>query len=127
MNKEILGFKAPEKECTDQKCPFHGQLKAKKELFKGKVIKKDVYHTATIEMFRSVYIKKYERYETKRSRMRVHNPGCINAEVGQEVVVARTRPLSKTKNSVILGIEVKSKGAEAKNKENKSESKIKDK
>ena len=104
MKKEILGAKAPEKECTDSKCPFHGELNVKDELFRGKVVKKDINRSATIQWERSIYIKKYERYAVKRSRMRVHNPACIDAEVGQEVLVARTRPVSKTKNHVILSI-----------------------
>ena len=104
MNKEIIGFKAPTKNCTDQKCPFHGQLSVKKELFKGKVVKKDNNHSATIEWFRPYFIPKYERYEMRRSRMRVHNPQCLEAEIGQNVIAARTRPLSKTKNHVILSI-----------------------
>ena len=29
---------------------------------------------------------------------------CVDAQVGDMVVVARTRPLSKTKNHVILGV-----------------------
>ncbi|MBI4983272.1 30S ribosomal protein S17 [Candidatus Woesearchaeota archaeon] len=102
MKKQILGIDAPEKECTDKKCPFHGQVNVKKELFTGKVTKKDIHHSATIEWFRPYYVQKYERYELRRSRIRVHNPACINAEVGQEVLVAKTKPLSKTKHYVII-------------------------
>jgi small subunit ribosomal protein S17 len=104
MKQEVLGVKAPEKECTDKKCPFHGQLNVKKETFKGVVIKKDINHSATVEWFRSTYVPKFERYKKGRSRMRVHNPACLNAEIGQEVLVARTRPLSKVKNHVIIQI-----------------------
>ncbi len=100
--KEILGVKAPEKDCTDKKCPFHGEINVKKELFKGKIVKKDINHSATIEWFRTAYIAKYERYEVKRSRLRVHNPACIDANIGDEVLIARTRPLSKVKNHVII-------------------------
>ncbi|MBR9682967.1 30S ribosomal protein S17 [Candidatus Woesearchaeota archaeon] len=104
MKKEILGIKAPKKTCTDQKCPFHGQLNVKKELVKGKVIKKDVNHSATIEWDYSIPVPKYERYEIRRSRLRVHNPPCLDAQVGQQVLVAKTRPLSKTKTHVIIQI-----------------------
>ena len=104
MNNHIFGIKAPAKTCTDSKCPFHGSILVKKELLKGKVIKKDINRSATIEWFRQHFIPKYERYETRRSRMRVHNPACLNAAVGAEVTVARTRPLSKTKNHVIIQI-----------------------
>lgn len=102
--KLILGVEAPHKECTDKKCPFHGKINVKKESFRGKVIKKDVNHSATIEWTRPFYVPKYERYEMRRSRMRVHNPHCIDAKSGQEVLVVKTRPLSKTKNHVIIRV-----------------------
>lgn len=104
MRTEILGFKAPQKECTDKKCPFHGTVVPKEELFTGVVVRRDVNHSATIEWSRRKYVSKYERYESRRSRMRVHNPACLNAEIGSEVVAARTRPLSKTKNHVIISV-----------------------
>ena len=107
MKSEILGIKAPAKECTDGKCPFHGKINVKRETFTGKVIRKDINRRATIEWFRPCYVHKYERYEQRRSRLRVHNPTCLNAEIGQEVVVAKTRPLSKTKHHVILQIKEK--------------------
>ncbi|HLC88575.1 MAG TPA: 30S ribosomal protein S17 [Candidatus Nanoarchaeia archaeon] len=100
----VLGVEAPKENCTDKKCPFHGEITVKKEFFTGKIVKKDVSHSATLEWFRSTYIHKYERYEIKRSRIRVHNPPCLNAQVGQTVLVAKTRPLSKTKGHVILKI-----------------------
>ena len=104
MKTEVLGIKAPKKECTDNKCPFHGEINVKKELFKGRVVKKDINRSATIEWFRPYYVQKYERYEVRKSRLRVHNPSCIDADIGEEVLVARTRPLSKTKNHVILEV-----------------------
>lgn len=104
MKQEILGVKAPKDNCTDQKCPFHGQLNVKTELSKGIIVKKDANHSATIEWKRSYYVPKYERYEMRRSRLRVHNPPCLDAKVGQEVIAAKTRPLSKTKNHVIIKI-----------------------
>ncbi len=104
MKQKILGLNAPKRECTDKKCPFHGDINVKNELFKGKIIKKDISRSATIEWFRPYYVPKYERYETRRSRMRVHNPACIDAQVGDRVLVSRTRPLSKVKNHVILKV-----------------------
>lgn len=103
-NRTVLGTAAPGKECTDQKCPFHGQIFVKNETFTGKVYKKDINHTATIEWNRTVFIPKYERYEIKRSRMRVHNPPCLDANIGDVVLAAKTRPLSKTKHHVIIKI-----------------------
>lgn len=104
MKTELLGFKAPKKTCTDTKCPYHGKISVKRELFRGRIIKKDAHHSATIEWNRPYYLPKYERYEMRRSRLRVHNPPCLDAQIGQEVVVARTRPLSKTKNHAVVKI-----------------------
>jgi len=102
MKNEVLGVKAPKADCTDKKCPFHGDISVKNEIYRGKIVKKDINRTATIEWSRSVYVPKYERYELKRSRMRVHNPGCLNAKIGQQVLAAKTRPLSKMKHHVII-------------------------
>ena len=106
MKTELLGVKAPEKKAdeNDQNCPFHGSLNVKKETFTGVVVKKDAHGTATIEWFRQILVPKYERSEVRKSRMRVHNPPCINAEVGQKVLVARTRPISKSKHHVIIQV-----------------------
>ena len=102
MKSEILGVKAPENTCTDGKCPFHGNISVKNEVLTGTVVKKDVNRSATIEWFKSSYVPKYERYEMRRRKMRVHNPACLDAPVGEKVLIARTRPLSKTKHHVII-------------------------
>jgi small subunit ribosomal protein S17 len=94
----------PKKECADKKCLFHGKINVKEESYTGKIIKKDVNRSATIEWERQYPIPKYERYEKRRSRLRVHNPTCIDAAVGDMVHVSRTRPLSKTKNFIITKI-----------------------
>jgi small subunit ribosomal protein S17 len=106
--KQVLGYLAPKRaedsKYHDKNCPFTGTLPVKKEIIKGVMVKKDSSKSATIMWERSVYVPKYERYQVKKSRLRVHNPPCIDAEVGQNVVVARTRPISKTKNHVIISI-----------------------
>jgi small subunit ribosomal protein S17 len=104
MKKEIFGMKQPQETCNDKKCPFHGEVSVKKETIKGVVVKKDINGSATISWFRSYPVPKYERFEIRRSRLRTHNPKCIDAQVGDNVLVARTRPLSKTKNHVVIGI-----------------------
>lgn len=108
VRKEVLGVSAPKKAFDSayhhKNCPFTGNLAVKKELLSGVVIKKDMNKSVTIEWNRSKYVPKYERYEVRRSRLRAHNPPCLDAQVGQKVLAARTRPLSKTKNHVILQI-----------------------
>ena len=104
MTRTIFGVKSPSKDCSDGKCPFHGNISVKEELIKGRIVKKDVHHSATIEWARSYHVPKYERFEMRRSRIRVHNPECLNAGIGDDVLVARTKPLSKSKNHVVIKI-----------------------
>ena len=70
----------------------------------GKVIKKDLFRTATVEVTHRHFIKKYERYEKRRSKLHVHNPENINAQVGNMVKIQETRPISKTKHFIIMEI-----------------------
>lgn len=132
VRKEVLGYPAPERaydtKYADAKCPFTGGLAVKNELLRGVVVKKDITKTATIEWYRSVAVPKYERQETRRSRLRVHNPPAFDAQIGDEVVVAKTRPLSKTKHHVIIAIIGKGKlrpGAQERRPESYEEEKKK--
>jgi len=49
------------------------------------------------------FIPKYERYSKRRTKLLVHNPDCLNAQVGDVVKIMETRPLSKTKHFVVIG------------------------
>ena len=70
--------------------------------------------TAVIEFERLYFLKKYERYEKRRTRLKAHNPECINAKEGDIVKVMECRPLSKTKNFVIIKNLGKEKGFKGK-------------
>ena len=70
----------------------------------GTVIKKDVFKTATVKVEHSHFIRKYERLEKRKSKIRVHNPENINANIGDTVRIQETRPLSKTKHFIIIEI-----------------------
>ena len=91
-----------ENTCKDVKCPFHGNLKIRGRTFVGKIIGTKMRKTASFELGRIHYISKYERYEKRRMRLKVHNPDCINAVEGDLVKIAECRPLSKTKKFVIV-------------------------
>ena len=71
---------------------------------------KDSNRSGVVEWTYKVLVPKYERKETRRTRVHVHNPACINAEVGDLVLIAETRPISKTKNFVIIENKGKEKG-----------------
>ncbi len=97
-----IDVKAPKEVCTDKKCPFHGSLKTRGRLFTGTVIKMDTHRSATVEWTRQYYLPKYERYEVRKSRVRVHNPDCIKAQIGDKVKITECRPISKMKHFVII-------------------------
>lgn len=88
--------------CADEKCPFHGHLKVRGRTFTGTVISDKMRNTVTVEWNRKVLVPKYERYVKKRSKVKAHNPECIAAVEGDVVKIAECRPLSKTKNFVVV-------------------------
>ena len=83
-------------ECNDKKCPYHGELKLHGRIFLGNVTNVDVNKSATVEFIHFYYLPKYERYEKRITRIRVHNPLCINAKIGDYVRIGETRKISKT-------------------------------
>ena len=57
-----------------------------------------------IEMEKIVYVPKYERYLTKRSKVKAHNPDEMAATEGDKVIIKECRPLSKTKKFVVTEV-----------------------
>jgi len=94
----------------DPKDPFFGPVRLRGRTFTGTVVSDKMQKTATVEWPRRKFNKKYERFEMRRSRVKAHNPEVINAKTGDIVKIAETRPLSKTKNFVIIEI-IKKHGA----------------
>lgn len=90
--------------CNDVKCPFHGNLKLRGRIFVGTVISHKMAKTITVEWPRQIYLSKYERFEKRRSRVKAHLPSCIKIKVGDRVKIAECRPLSKTKNFVVIEV-----------------------
>ncbi|MFH1506416.1 MAG: 30S ribosomal protein S17 [archaeon] len=104
--KKTIGIetKPPEKECKDPLCPYHGTIGVHGRIFTGTVISDRMAKTVTVEWPRRTYIQKYERYQKKRSKVKAHNPECIHAKQGQKVKIMETRPLSKTKNFIVIEV-----------------------
>ncbi|OIO62123.1 30S ribosomal protein S17 [Candidatus Woesearchaeota archaeon CG1_02_47_18] len=88
--------------CNDEKCPFHGKLSLRGRVLSGIISSGGMHRTATFLMERLFYIPKYQRYERRRTKLKVHNPPCIEAQKGDRVRVMECRPLSKTKKFVII-------------------------
>ena len=95
-------MKKEKKDCTDERCPFHGGLKLRGRIFTGTVKSAKMRRTAVFELKRRHYLKKYERYEKRITRLKVHNPDCMAAEKGDIVRIRECRPISKTKKFVII-------------------------
>ncbi len=71
-------------------------------MFTGVVVNAKMQSTATVEWEHRKYIRKYERYLTQKTRVKAHNPAAINARQGDIVKIKECRPLSKTKNFIII-------------------------
>ena len=97
-----MGFSKPDVPCTDGNCPFHGKLRLHGRRLTGTVSSARMRRTANIIIERMAVLKKYDRYERKRSKLKAHNPECISAKDGDKVEVMECRPLSRTKHFVIV-------------------------
>lgn len=104
MVKFNLKENVPLKKCEDKNCPYHGSLKVRGRYLQGKVVSDKMHRTVTIERHFLKYVPKYNRYTRKKTKIHAHNPECIDAKVGMTVLIGETRPLSKTKNFVVLKI-----------------------
>ena len=90
-------------ECNDDKCPFHGSLKARGRTFEGIVTKK-FPKRLVIEFERMIYVRKYERYKKSRTKIHARLPDCMEERVskGDLVKVQECRPLSKIIHFVVV-------------------------
>lgn len=75
-----------------------------KKTLVAKVVSAKMHKTVVVEWERRVLLPKFERYTKKTSRISAHNPENINAKEGDVVLIAETRPLSKTKNFIVVEI-----------------------
>jgi len=90
--------------CSDIQCPFHGNLSARGRIFEGTVISKFPKRIA-IEFERTVFIKKYERYAKKKTKLHARVSSCMeNVEVGDYVRIRECRPLSKIIHFALIEI-----------------------
>jgi len=99
-----LGLNVPEPEtaCDDENCPFHGSLSVRGQTLDGTVASTDMEKTVVVEREYDVFVPKYDRYMKRRSRVPAHLPDCFDLAEGDDVTIAETRPLSKTKSHVVV-------------------------
>ena len=91
--------------CNDPKCPIHGQISVRGNIFTGKVVSSKAQKTVTVERILTQFVPKYQRYKKTRSKIHAHNPECINAKEHDIVTIGETRKLSKTKAFVVMRVE----------------------
>jgi small subunit ribosomal protein S17 len=99
-----LDVRAPDKACDDPKCPFHGNLSVRGQVFSCIVVSDKMDSTVVVLREFEKKIPKFERFEKRKSKIHAHNPSCIDAKVGDKVRIAECRPLSKTKSFVVVEV-----------------------
>ena len=91
--------------CADKQCWKHGGLKARGREFEGYIVKK-LPRRIVIEFERTMFIKKYERYMKKKTKLHARLPDCMKdeADVGDYVLIKECRPLSKIIHFILIKI-----------------------
>ncbi len=105
--KSSVGYKLdykPNEVCDDVNCPYHGTLSVRGKIFEGYVTSDSMQRTVKVEWDVEVRDSKYRRYLKTKTSVSAHNPDCISAKLGDKVLVAETRPLSKTKHFAVLRV-----------------------
>ena len=90
-------------ECNDRLCPIHGQISLRGRSFKGFVIRK-FPKRVVIEFERTLYIKKYERYSARKTKLHARLPDCMFNEinVGDYIEIMECRPISKIVHFMVV-------------------------
>ena len=92
----------PKRTCDDARCPFHGHLKVRGRLLTGKAVSISSKQTLVVQREFLHKVKKYGRYERRRSKLHAHLPPCIELKEGDTVQIAECRPLGKTISFVVV-------------------------
>ena len=89
---------------NDKKNPFNGTLAIRGKIFEGKVISAKAKNTVVVEKPAPIYFTKFKRYGRSKSKIHAHVPTNIRINVGDHVVAAECRPLSKSVSFVIIEV-----------------------
>jgi small subunit ribosomal protein S17 len=96
MVKKSTKEKGKETVCNDVNCPVHGKLSVRGVVLEGVVTSDKMEGTVVVQRNYLIKSKKYNRYKSAKSRIKAHNPPCINAKTGDKVRIMECRKLSKT-------------------------------
>ena len=97
-----LDVPPPPSPCSDQHCPFHGHLNVRGQQFEGTVVSTRMIRTIIVEREYLRYLQKFERYEKRTKRFKVHSPPCLGLQAGDRVTIIECRPLAKTVSFVAV-------------------------
>ena len=110
--KDTKKVEREEVPCEDMFCSIHGadKIKIRGRIFEGTVIKK-LHRRVTIQFERLLKIKKYERYEKRRTKLHARLPDCMrdSVDIGDLIQIAETRPISKMIHFVVTKVILKAK------------------
>ncbi|MEF8880827.1 MAG: 30S ribosomal protein S17 [Candidatus Nanohaloarchaea archaeon] len=70
--------------------------------FTGTVVSTKMQKSATVRWGYAEEVPKYERKERRNTKITAHVPDEIEVQEGDKVRVVETRPISKTKSSMIV-------------------------
>lgn len=121
-----IDVKAPAREPApgDRLNPFNGSLPVRGFVLVGTVVSNRMQGTCIVEKQRQTLVQKFERYEKRTRRYPAHVPSNIDVHVGDEVVIAECRPISKTVTFVVVenrGNPAATKGAVREARESRTE------
>ncbi len=102
MSAAGLAVAVPKKTCQDDRCPFHGSLKVRGRLLSGRAVSTAGRGFVVVQMEYLHMVKKYNRWERRRSRLSAHLPPCVDVRDGDTVTIGECRPLSKTISFVVV-------------------------
>ena len=100
--KTNLELKKSGTNCNDKFCPTHGSISLRGRSFKGTVIRK-FPKRVVIEFERTLFIKKYERYSKRKTKLHARLPDCMFNEInlGDYIEIMECRPISKIVHFIV--------------------------
>ena len=107
MTKNIgLPVKEPKKKSVKNETnnPFNGSLSIRGKLFEGIVINAKAKQTAVIQKESPIYFTKFKRFGRSKNKIHAHIPSNLDVQVGDFVVAAECRPISKSVSFVIIEV-----------------------
>ncbi len=105
MAKNIgLNIQAPQQECADEHCPFHGNLSLRGKLFDGKIVSTKTNKTVVLQKEAPIRFNKFKRYGRGKNTVHAHLPPCIKISDNTHAITAECKPISKSVSFVVIGV-----------------------